>query len=160
MLLGAQEKLILQTESAHDFSAAIGYAKQLLQRDPLREETYRHLMRLHALNDDRAAAMHVYHTCVTTLQRELGVEPSSLTRQAYEQLLNLDAQRLPLAIHASVLPLVGREHEWARLQSLWRESRPWHPRLVLIKGEAGIGKTRLAEELSDWAKSQGIPVLT
>jgi DNA-binding SARP family transcriptional activator len=160
MLLGALEKLILQAESAHDYSAAIGYARQLLQRDPLREETYRHLMRLHALNDDRAAAMHIYHTCVTALQRELGVEPSPPTRQAYEQLLNLDAQRMPPAIHASVLPLVGREREWTLLQSLWRESRTWHPQLVLIKGEAGIGKTRLAEELIDWTKRQGIPVLT
>ena len=32
-------------------------------------------MRLHALNDDRAAALHTYHTCATILRRELDVEP-------------------------------------------------------------------------------------
>ena len=159
VFLDALERLILQAETDHDYSAALSYAKQLLQRDPLREETYRQLMRLHALNDDRAAAIHIYHTCVTTLQRELGVEPSPPTRQAYERLLNLEGQRLPLALQASVLPLVGREHEWALLQSLWREAKTSHPRLVLIKGEAGIGKTRLAEEMIDWASRQGIPVL-
>jgi len=160
VFLDALERLILQAETDHDYSAALIYAKQLLQRDPLREETYRQLMRLHALKDDRAAAIHIYHTCVTTLQRELGVEPSPPTRQAYEQLLNLEAQRFPLALQASVLPLVGREHEWALLQSVWRGAKISHPRLVLIKGEAGIGKTRLAEELIDWASRQGIPVLT
>jgi DNA-binding SARP family transcriptional activator len=160
MLLDALEKLILQAETNHEYSAAVSYAKQLLQRDPLREETYRQLMRLHALHDDRAAAIHIYHTCATTLQRELGVEPSPPTRQAYEQLLNLETQQLPFALQTSVIPLVGREREWALLQSLWRGAKTSHPRLVLIRGEAGIGKTRLAEELIDWAGRQGVPVLT
>jgi predicted ATPase len=30
----------------------------------------------------------------------------------------------------------------------------------MIKGEAGIGKTRLAEEFIDWSSRQGVPVLT
>jgi DNA-binding SARP family transcriptional activator/tetratricopeptide (TPR) repeat protein len=160
MLLDAFEKLILQAETSHEYLTAVGYAKLLLQRDHLSEETYRQLMRLHALNDDRAAAMHVYHTCATTLQRELGVEPSPLTRQAYEQILNLETQKLPLALPATVLPLVGREHEWTLLLGLWRAAKTSHPRLALIKGEAGIGKTRLAEELIDWGTRQGVPVLT
>jgi DNA-binding SARP family transcriptional activator len=160
MLLGALEKLVSRAEAARNYSAAIGYAQQLVQRDPLREETYRHLIRLHALNGDRAAAMHVYHTCATTLQRELGVEPGKPTRQAYEQLLNLEAQPSPLRVQAAVLPLVGREREWALLQSLWHEAAASRPHLMLIKGEAGIGKTRLAEELIEWVGRQGAPVLT
>ncbi len=160
VMLGALEKLMSQAEAAHNYSAAVGYAQQLVQRDSLREETYRHLMRLHTLNHDRAAAMHVYHTCVTTLQRELGVEPSPPTRQAYEQLLNLEAQPLPPRVQAAVLPLVGRERDWTLLQSLWREAATWRPHLVLIKGEAGIGKTRLAEELIEWTSRQGFPALT
>src|SRR6516225_8061688 len=34
-----------------------------------------------------ASALHVYHTCVTTLQRELGVDPDLATRTIYERLL-------------------------------------------------------------------------
>jgi DNA-binding SARP family transcriptional activator len=63
-------------------------------------------MRLHALNGDRAAAMHAYHTCTTVLQRELGVEPSPPTLQAYERLLNLEAKPPP-RVQAAAPPLVG-----------------------------------------------------
>jgi hypothetical protein len=115
-------------------------------------------MRLHAANDDRAAAMHVYHACVTTLRRELNVEPSPLTCEMYKRLLHLDARpRPPVQLQASVSPLVGRDHEWSLLQQAWREASS-RPRLVLITGETGIGKTRLAEELIEWAIGKAIPL--
>ena len=47
------------------------------------------LMRLHVLNGDRATALRIYHTCVTLLQQELGVEPSAETQQLYQRLLNM-----------------------------------------------------------------------
>ncbi|MFN8412752.1 MAG: hypothetical protein U0Z26_10225 [Anaerolineales bacterium] len=37
--------------------------------DALNESAYLQLMRLHALNDDRAGALQVYHTCSTVLMR-------------------------------------------------------------------------------------------
>jgi DNA-binding SARP family transcriptional activator len=156
-LIGALEKLVLRFEAARNYSDAIGYAQRLLQNDSLREESYRHLMRLHAANDDRAAAMHVYHACVTTLRRELSVEPSPLTCEMYKRLLHLDARpRPPVQLQASVSPLVGRDHEWSLLQQAWREASS-RPRLVLITGETGIGKTRLAEELIDGQSGKAIP---
>ncbi len=159
-LIGALEKLVLRFEAARNYSDAIGYAQRLLQNDSLREESYRHLMRLHAANDDRAAAMHVYHACVTTLRRELSVEPNPLTCEMYQRLLHLDARpRPPVQLQASVSPLVGRDHEWSLLQQAWRGASS-RPRLVLITGETGIGKTRLAEELIEWAIRQGYPALT
>ncbi len=160
MLIGALEKLALRFEAARNYSDAIGCAQRLVQNDSLREESYRHLMRLHAANDERAAAMHVYHACVTTLRRELNVEPSPLTCEMYERLLYLDARAKPhVQLQASVSPLVGRDHEWSLLQQVWREATS-RPRLVLITGETGIGKTRLAEELVEWAIRQGYPALT
>ena len=44
-------------------------------------------MRLHDARGDRARALRVYHVCAATLERELGVEPSAATREAYEALL-------------------------------------------------------------------------
>jgi len=158
--IGALERLILLLEEGRDYRAAIGYAQRLLRHDPLHEATYRRLMRLQALSGDRAGALRTYHTCVTVLQRELAVEPSAATRQAYERLLQAD--RLPApppaapAGLAAVWPLVGRHEEWAQLQAAWQAAAAGGPHFVLVKGETGIGKTRLAEELLQWADRQGI----
>jgi DNA-binding SARP family transcriptional activator/tetratricopeptide (TPR) repeat protein len=152
------EHLIRQREAGQDYAAALSLAQQLLHRDPLREEVQRHVMRLHVLNGDRAAALRAYQNCVTVLQRELGVEPGPVTRQVYEQLLDYQQPLLTTLPLTGALGLVGRTAEWTRLQTTWRSAALGCPQLVLITGEAGIGKTRLAEELLIWADRQGIAV--
>jgi len=87
MFLQAAEQLITLLEQERDYTDAIMAAQQLLRQDPLHETTYRQLMRLYALRGDRAAALRVYHTCVTVLERELGTEPGEATREVYESLL-------------------------------------------------------------------------
>lgn len=155
----ALEQLATLHEERRGYRQAIGHAQALLRHDPLHEPAYAQLMRLHALNDDRAAALHTYHTCATVLRRELDVEPGPATRQLYERLLNVKLQPVvPVQIEAAI-PLVGREAEWAQLQGAWCEATI-RPRLALISGEAGIGKTRLAEALAEWVGRQGIPALT
>src|SRR5690606_16123777 len=47
-------------EQVCDYTAAIRQARRLLHVDPLHEETYRRLMRLYVLNDDRTAALRTY----------------------------------------------------------------------------------------------------
>ncbi len=151
------DRLIGLLESQRDYQAAIGYAQRLLRHDPLHEAAYRRLMRLRALSRDRAGALRVYHTCATTLQRELGVDPSPATREAHERLLKVQAlPGSPGMTTPAASPLVGREAEWARLGATWRAAAAGGPRLALLLGEAGIGKTRLAEELVEWADRQGI----
>ena len=66
---------------------AVAYAERLLRLDPLAESSYRLLMRLHSAHGDRARALRAYHLCSSTLERELGVEPSPATRAAYAALL-------------------------------------------------------------------------
>ncbi len=153
----ALERLITLAEDRQDISTAITHARRLLEHDPCHESAYRSLMRLHALNGDRAAALHIYHTCVTVLRRELGVPPDAATRLLHEQLLNADAAVAPpVRSVAASFPLVGRTAEWAQLQATWRSAAGGRPQMALIVGEAGIGKTRLAEELEVWATRQGI----
>ena len=144
-------------EERCDYGRAIGCVQALLRHDPLTEPAYARLMRLYALNNDRAAALHVFHTCVTVLRRELDVEPDHATQALYEQLLNPASITVAPRIE-SVTPLVGRRSEWMQLQDAWRKARH-RPQLALISGEAGIGKTRLAEALAEWVERQGAPVL-
>ena len=158
--LDTLERLVVLCEDERDYSSAIRYAQRLLRADPLHETTYRRLMRLHTLNGDRAGALRIYHICTTTLSRELGVEPNQDTQDAYARLLNMEApsvlQPRPAKPSGAGERLVGRQSEWAKLRQVWETVRRGHTHLVCIVGEAGIGKTRLAEELIDWAHHQGI----
>lgn len=158
--LQALEQLVVLLQKQRDYHSAIGYAQQLLREEPLAEEAYLHLIRLYALTGDRARALRVYHTCITTLERELGVEPGPATRQAYEQLLEgtepPGAQPTPQTVLVGATPLVGRQPEWQRLQACWLQATGGRSHFVAVTGEAGIGKTRLVEELADWASRQGI----
>ena len=157
--LDTLEHLVILCENERDYPAAVQYAQRFLRADPLHETTYRRLMRLYALNGDRASALRIYHLCAATLERELGVEPNRDTQEAHERLLNMatpSVLREPQAQPAaSGERLVGREDEWARLRNAWKKASQGHPRLVVIAGEAGIGKSRLADELLNWARRQG-----
>jgi DNA-binding SARP family transcriptional activator/predicted ATPase len=154
------EQLISLQEEQHHYPAAILAASRLLRHDPLHEVTYCHLMRLHLLNDDPAEALRIYHTCATVLQRELGVSPSPATQEVYQRLLG--RLRTPLSrptdspLSPLMLSLVNRQTEWRQLLAAWHRASRGQVGLVLIAGEAGIGKTRLAEELLTWADQQGI----
>lgn len=149
--LGALGRLCDRLEAGGEQSEAIAYAERMLRHDPLREQTYRRLMRLHDERADRARALRVYHACAATLERELGVKPSATTRAAYEALL----PGAPESTGSELPVLVGRAAERARLTEIWRETGRGRAQLVLVTGEPGVGKTRLVEELRSWCAHRG-----
>ena len=153
------EQLLRLFEGQGDHVTAIRYAQRLLGLDPLSEDLSRRLMRLFALNNDRASALHIYHTCVSTLQRELGVDPDPATREAYERLLQQETPVMPARVQQPLLAatptLIGRKLEWEALQDAWHLATTAEPHFVLVTGEAGVGKSRLAEEFLLWASQQG-----
>ncbi len=124
--LQALEQLLRLFEGQGDTVTAIRYAQRLIGLDPLSEDLYRRLMRLYALNNDRASALRVYHTWAATLQRELGIEPDPATREAYERLLHLEAPdaRVRERQPAFTAPptLIGRKPEWEDLQAAWHRA--------------------------------------
>src|SRR5215471_2467629 len=155
----ALEHLLHLFEVQGDTITAIRYAQRLIDLDPLSEDRYRRLMRLYALNNDRASALRVYYTCTTILQREMGVDPDPATRQAYEQLMQQEVSTTQPIVH-QLLPivtpkLIGRDREWKQLHDAWQRTVEGGPHFVLVTGEAGIGKSRLAEEFLQWADQQG-----
>jgi len=153
------EHLLRLFEGRSDHVTAIRYAQRLLAFDPLSEDLSRRLMRLFALNNDRASALRVYHTCVTTLQREMGVDPDPATRETYERLMQKEVPTVSAIVHQPLLvatsTLIGRKREWEALQEAWHAASASEPHFVLVAGEAGIGKSRLAEEFLLWASQQG-----
>jgi len=154
--LSALDRLVHLLEELRENTAAIQHCRQLLRQDPLREETYRTLMRLHAAARDRTAALSVYEELASTVKRELGVEPSPATRDLYERLKQLEASPVRVTAPPQLeFPLVGQRRQWMRLQDSWREAVNGNARFVAITGEAGIGKTRLAEELLAHVAAEG-----
>lgn len=146
-------------ETQSQYKEAIFVLNLLLVRDPLQEQVYQKLMVLHIQLNDRVAALHTYHACVTVLQRELGISPSKETQALYSELLSQNS--------ASDQPdqdrfhqfEVGRQSELETLKQAWRQVKQTERvKLVVITGEAGIGKTHLAETLVNWVRRQGAQV--
>ncbi len=153
--------LIRLSENQQDYHAAIGYANNLLIYDPLQEANYRKLMRLYAMHGDRAGVERVYQACSHQLRQELKVQPSLATRQVYERLIHAVEKPLKTTSDLPVHPgeksaLVGRASEWQQLESVCRSALAGKACFVLLSGSAGSGKTRLGQELLNWAASQEI----
>ncbi len=157
---GAAAALVDLLEKGREYSSALGPVRHWLEHDPLDEGAYRWLMRLLALLGDRAGALQAYRRCVETLRRELAAEPSAETRSLHERISSAEpgstdsaagSRRGPVAP-----PLVGRQAEWARLRESWDRAAQGSTSFVLVTGDAGIGKSRLAEELLSWVRRQGL----
>lgn len=156
-------RLAALLEQDGDYAGAIRLAERLTAHEPLRETNHRLLIRLHAANGDRASALRTYHQCMRLLRRELAVEPEPATRELFERVLKSEpgATPAPTGVRAEAadlaIPLVGRRAEWDRLLGCWRSATSGNCRMVLISGEPGIGKSRLASELVQWVRRAGAP---
>ena len=63
--------------------------------------------------------------------------------------------RLEVAAATGLTPLIGRDADVALLRDRWAQSRDGQGQVVLLSGEAGIGKSRLIEELSAHVRGEG-----
>jgi DNA-binding SARP family transcriptional activator/tetratricopeptide (TPR) repeat protein len=140
---------------------AIQTALRLLAIDPLQEAVHRALMRLHLRQGRRAAALRQYQACVATLQHELGAEPEEATRALYRQIIREHGGAVaPVMAPVEGAPIVGRSAESALLAQAFERSFETGGRVVTVSGEAGIGKTRLVQELVKHALARGCRVLS
>lgn len=161
-VVAALDRLVTLLENQRQYEEGIRYSQRLLTLEPVDEKSYQRLIRLYMLNGDRAKAVATYQTCVNVLAQELGVEPLPETEALHQQLLrgnnDSEVESANSAPKLELLPLVGRQPEWQTLLNAWQSAARGQSGLVTISGEAGIGKTRLAEELYIWASQQGIAV--
>ncbi|HET9184562.1 MAG TPA: AAA family ATPase, partial [Solirubrobacterales bacterium] len=103
----------------------------------------------------------------TRLREELGATPAADLLATHRRLLGAVAfggaepaapAPLPDPVVASG-PLVGRSEQLAELRQRWRQALAGRMSVVLLRGEAGIGKTRLCAELATLVSRQGAAVL-
>lgn len=148
-------------EEERDYSAAVAYVHRLLAHEPLHEPGCQRLLRLLALQGDRAGALEAYHAFAHRLSDELGVNPGPETQQLHQRLLQQDDWDEPQTPKGPIHPapssrLVGRLQPWRALLTAWENVNAGAgARWALVSGCAGMGKSRLVEEMRQWAERQG-----
>ncbi|UVI27723.1 ATP-binding protein [Paenibacillus spongiae] len=152
--LTALDKLVSILERQREHASALFFAQKLLAQDLLREETYRTVMRLHALNKDMAGVVQTFRRLHGVLHAELGIAPSEESLRLYERLTK-NGSGNSTALQGKA-PLIGRIGEWESLLGAWKQIAASGNAMLLLKGEAGIGKTRLALEFKACMESLGI----
>jgi DNA-binding SARP family transcriptional activator/tetratricopeptide (TPR) repeat protein len=164
------ERLSAWQEVGGELEQALLTLTRWLTLDPLAEEASRRLMRLHLAQGDLSAALQVYATLRARLAEELHVQPSAETVALAQRIRASQARRgsapaRPVPSVESrppgelVTPLIGRAAAFRQLVGCFEQARAGQPQAVLVVGEAGIGKTRLAHEFVAWARAQGAVVL-
>ncbi len=154
-------------------AAAERAAGALIERQPFREGGYALLMEAQACRGDVAEALRTFERLRVLLREELGAPPSPVLMSLHGRLLH-ESPPAPTSVAPAAEPsvplpamtstlvdgaFVGREWCVARLRSRWRESRAGQTRMVLLVGEAGVGKTRLAAQFAEEVHADGAAVL-
>jgi len=168
------EKLVRAYSDRGEHESAILHARRWLGLDPLHEPAHRALMQSYAHSGQHAAALRQYRECVRVLNDELGVAPLAETTQLYERLKEHRLSEIPTSNFRSStlrlrsgqvsdpqspipnLPLVGRAAELEALLDAYIAGGQF----IVLEGEAGIGKTRLAEELLAHVQRKGGVAIT
>lgn len=153
LVIDLLQRLAADALERQAYADGIAYARRSLAMDNWREEAHRLLMRLLALAGRRSDALAQFEVCRRLLAENLGVAPTVETRDLYEavkanRLIPAAAQSKPVPPHnlpVSVASFVGRETELTQLDALLAQP---DGRLLTILGPGGVGKTRLALEMT------------
>jgi len=155
------------------YRLAIARCQDALIHDPLRETIYVRLMLYHYYAGDRSQSLLTYDRLCNILANELAIDPLKSTVTIVKQIRDGtlwtydDAPRYPPPIYEgrlfevpfalSEMPFVGRDREYAWLIEQRRNPKN---RVILLKGEAGIGKSRLLNEFIGNITTRGDTVLS
>lgn len=168
------ERLTLQHTAVGAHDEALASAHRWVALDPLHEEAHRAVMRVAAAAGRRDEASRQFRECVAALDRELGVAPLPATVELHQAILDGDLAEPAVAVPRpriappvtpvpaprppDRIPLVDRADELAALVTRLDDPSD-DATFISIEGEAGIGKTRLVEEVLDRAAAGGHRVL-
>lgn len=164
-------------------------AEAAVAADSFDEVAYRLVMRAHMAAGEPAKALLAYERLRSRLAAELGADPATETRALHVAILREEplpgaaegstaeargrpflvatgrgappaapSQAAPAATAAEPGP-AGRGDEVARISEAWARATAGRTGIVLIAGEPGIGKSRLAAEAERTAGTAGAIVL-
>ncbi len=174
--LRALTKLITHYLSGNRFTRAMETSRLLLKADPLNEIAHRAIMTAHYHLGNRSGAIEQYNDCVRLLRKELNIDPSEETRGLYQSILDeritytepvtgslspetleksLRHQSIASEKHLEDTGLFGREKEYQSLMEWWEKGSEM---VAVLKGEQGVGKTRLAQEFVRRLQSTGVSI--
>ena len=178
----AREQLIEARLNQGESAVLVPEIENLVAEDPMREERWRLLVLALYRAHRQADALAALRRARTTLADELGVDPGPALRALEAEVLaqspSLDApvrtvrEREPApavpapragrgdARTAPAEPMVGRDREVRVLRGALADAADGQGRLALIHGPAGIGKSRLLQEVRRLATDEGALVLT
>jgi DNA-binding SARP family transcriptional activator/tetratricopeptide (TPR) repeat protein len=148
--LAGRARLVAATAllEAGDWMAAADAAAAAAERDPYDEAALRLLLRAHVMGGRVAGALSLYASARERLADELGTDPSPETTALYTAILRGELTAPGPAAPGLVSPgLVGRDDEMACLEAIAARAGD-AAEVVVVDGEAGIGKTTL---LRAWA---------
>ncbi|MGY1723909.1 BTAD domain-containing putative transcriptional regulator [Blastococcus sp. SYSU DS0533] len=150
--------------------AAVPDLQHLVAEHPLRERLWARLVTALYAADRRAEALDACRRCAGLLRDELGIDPGPELRDLEQAVLRQDPrllERLPRPVlppaprpapSTSADALVGRRAELDQVRAVAERVAGGRSAVVVVEGEAGIGKTRLAGAIADGARLLGWPV--
>ena len=168
-------------QGGRELGAAEQAARAAIAAAPFRESSHRLLMEVHEAAGNPAEALRAFEELRSLLREELGTTPGPAAMSVFERVLRGEPPPVhraaapvaavagpaweatswpaPLAVAVDRHALVGRAVELAFLERCWVEASEGQRALVLLTGDAGIGKTRLAAELAAHAHDDGAVVI-
>ncbi len=157
----AWQRELAAAEAEGELDRALAVAEGAVRTDPDSEDAWHALMRVHYLRGQATPGLAAYAQALRVLAAH-GREPSAATRQLADALLQGSRSRAAPAqppAPALALPvtlkrpprLAGRGDELAAARRAWAAGRA-----VLLAGEAGLGKSRLVQELVATSEGQAL----
>jgi len=157
------EALEQAAAAADDPAEAVRLTRAQVALDPLAEAANRRLIDRLAAGGDRAAALSAGRQYTERLRAQLGIPPSPETRALLDDLRRGEPPPVsppPGLRRARETEFVGRRAELERLRASWGGVQMHRDRrIVLVAGEPGVGKTRLAHQFGAAALGENATVL-
>jgi len=145
---------------------AASQATRWQDSDPLSDDAVRTACEALYMSGDRGSALARYEDYRRRLDAETGAAPSAALRSLIERIAGEAPVLAAGAVGGATFPeptfepgFIGRERQWQAFAAAWSDVERGRCRILLLEGEAGVGKSRLADTMNQWLAAEGATVL-